>query len=66
MKTISKEKLNSYSSKELLDILNKTFLIHALCNPKTRLQITKYQKEIVNIIWKNFPEVAKKEGLKWN
>ena len=57
------ETLNTFTSEELLENLNKTFLIHALCNPKIRPQITKYQKQITQTIWKRFPKVAKEEGL---
>tara|TARA_S200002703_G_C3775004_1_gene238657 strand:+ start:1192 stop:1395 length:204 start_codon:yes stop_codon:yes gene_type:complete len=58
------EALNTFTSKQLLENLNKTFIIHALCNPKVRPQISKYQKQITQTIWKNFPQVAQKEGLK--
>lgn len=67
MKTISQEKLNSYSAKELLEILDKTFMARALARKDSKLSskdIGKIQEEIVKTVWKNFPEVAKKEGFK--
>jgi len=67
MKKISQEKLDSYSSEKLLDILNKSFMARALAKKDSKLSskdIGIIQKEIVKTVWKNFPEVAKKEGFK--
>jgi len=67
MTTISQEKLNSYNSKELLEILNKTFMARTLTKKDSKLSrkdIANIQKEIVKTIWIKFPEVAKKEGFK--
>tara|TARA_R100000781_G_scaffold108715_1_gene73378 strand:+ start:62 stop:277 length:216 start_codon:yes stop_codon:yes gene_type:complete len=67
MKTVSQEKLNSYSSKELLEILNKTFMARTLAKKDSKLStkdIANAQREIVKTIWIKFPEVAKKEGFK--
>ena len=67
MKTVSQEKLNSYSSKELLEILNKSFMARALARKDSKLSakdIANAQREIVKTIWNKFPEVAKKEGFK--
>ena len=67
MKTISQEKLNSYSSKELLEILNKSFMARTLAKKDSKLSskdIGKIQKEIVKTIWRNFPEVAKEQGFR--
>ena len=67
MENINQEKLNSYSSEELLEILNKTFMARTLAKKDSKLSskdIGNIQKEIVKTIWKNFPEVAKKEGFK--
>ena len=67
MKTISQEKLNSYSSKELLEILNKSFMARTLVKKDSKLSskdIGKIQKEIVKTIWRNFPEVAKEQGFR--
>ncbi len=67
MKTVSQEKLNSYSSKELLEILNKSFMARALARKDSKLSakdIANAQREIVKTIWIKFPEVAKKEGFK--
>ena len=66
MKTVSQEKLNSYSSKELLEILNKSFMARALARKDSKLStkdIANAQREIVKTIWIKFPEVAKKEGF---
>ena len=67
MKTVSQEKLNSYSSKELLEILNKTFMARTLAKKDSKLStkdLANAQREIVKTIWIKFPEVAKKEGFK--
>ena len=67
MKTVSQEKLNSYSSKELLEILNKSFMARALARKDSKLStkdIANAQREIVKTIWIKFPEVAKKERFK--
>tara|TARA_B100001250_G_scaffold112297_1_gene94940 strand:+ start:329 stop:544 length:216 start_codon:yes stop_codon:yes gene_type:complete len=67
MKTVSQEKLNSYSSKELLEILNKSFMARALARKDSKLStkdIANAQREIVKTIWIKFPEVAKKESFK--
>jgi len=67
MKTISQDKLNSYNAKELLDILNKSFMARALAKKDSKLSskdIEVIQKEIVKTIWKNYPQVAEKEGFR--
>ena len=67
MKTISQDKLNSYNAKELLDILNKSFMARALAKKDSKLSnkdIGVIQKEIVKTIWKNYPQVAEKEGFR--
>ena len=67
MKTISQDKLNSYNAKELLDILNKSFMARALAKKDSKLSskdIGVMQKEIVKTIWKNYPQVAEKEGFR--
>ena len=67
MKKISQEKLNSYTSEELLDILNRTFMARALARKDSRLtseDIGRVQRAIVKTIWIKYPEVAKKEGFK--
>ena len=67
MKIISQEKLNSYSSKELLEILNKSFMARTLAKKDSKLSrkdIGKIQKQIVKTIWRNFPEVAKEQGFR--
>ena len=67
MKTISQDKLNSYNAKELLDILSKSFMARALAKKDSKLSskdIGVIQKEIVKTIWKNYPQVAEKEGFR--
>jgi predicted mannosyl-3-phosphoglycerate phosphatase (HAD superfamily) len=67
MKKISHEKLDSYSSEKLLDLLDKSFIARALARKDSKLSskdIGIIQKEIVKTVWKNFPKVAKKEGFK--
>ena len=67
MKNISQEKLNSYSSDKLLDLLRKSFMANALARKDSKLsrtEIKKVQKAIARTLWENFPEVAKEEGLK--
>ena len=67
MKTISTQKLNSYSGEELLNILKQTFMARTLVRKNqniTRKDIANAQKEIVKVLWTKYPEVAKAEGLK--
>tara|TARA_B100001248_G_C27398014_1_gene467219 strand:- start:529 stop:744 length:216 start_codon:yes stop_codon:yes gene_type:complete len=67
MKKISQEKLNAYSSQKLLQILQQSFMARTLAKKDSKISskdIGEIQKEIVKTIWKNFPEVAKKEGLR--
>ena len=67
MTTISTQKLNSYSSEELLNILKQTFMARTLVRKNqniTRKDIANAQKEIVKVLWTKYPEVAKAEGLK--
>nr|BAR34869.1 hypothetical protein [uncultured Mediterranean phage uvMED] len=67
MKKISQEKLNSYSSEKLLQILQQSFMARTLAKKDSKISsedIGEIQKEIVKTIWKNFPEVAKKEGFR--
>ncbi len=67
MKTISTQKLNSYSGEELLNILKQTFMARTLVRKNqniTRKDIANAQKEIVKVLWIKYPEVAKAEGLK--
>jgi len=67
MKKISQEKLNSYSCEKLLQILKQTFMARTLAKKDSKMSskdIGEIQKEIVKTIWKNFPEVAKKEGFR--
>jgi hypothetical protein len=67
MRTISTQKLNSYTSEELLNILKQTFMARTLVRKNqniTRKDIANAQKEIVKTLWKKYPEVAKAEGLK--
>ena len=67
MKKISKEKLNSYSSKELLNLLRNTFIARTLVKKDSKISskdIGKIQREIVKTLWNNFPEVAKIEGFR--
>lgn len=68
MKTISQEKLDSHSSEKLLDLLDQSFMARALARKDSKFSdkdIEMIQKEIVKTVWRNFPEVAKKEGLKF-
>ena len=67
MRIISTQKLNSYTSEELLNILKQTFMARTLVRKNqniTRKDIANAQKEIVKTLWKKYPEVAKTEGLK--
>jgi len=67
MKTISKEKLDFLTSRELLNLLNKSFMARTLAKKESllsRKDIGKIQREIVKTLWNNFPEVARFEGLK--
>lgn len=67
MKTISKEKLDSLTSRELLNLLNKSFMARTLVKKDSKISskdIGKIQREIVKTLWNNFPEVARFEGLK--
>ena len=67
MRIISTQKLNSYTSEELLNILKQTFMARTLVRKNqniTRKDIANAQKEIVKTLWKKYPEVAKAEGLK--
>ena len=68
MKKISQEKLDSHSSEKLLDLLDKSFMARALARKDSKFSdkdIEMIQKEIVKTVWRNFPEVTKKEGLKF-
>ena len=68
MKKISQEKLDSHSSEKLLDLLDQSFMARALARKDSKFSdkdIEMIQKEIVKTVWRNFPEVAKKEGLKF-
>ena len=68
MKTISQEKLDSHSSEKLLYLLDQSFMARALARKDSKFSdkdIEMIQKEIVKTVWRNFPEVAKKEGLKF-
>ncbi len=64
---ISTEKLNSLTSQELLETLQTSIMANTLAKKDgkmTRKQIVKVQKEIVKAIWRNYPQIAKREGLR--
>lgn len=64
---IEYEKLKSYTAKELLNLLDKSFIARTLAKKDsklTRKDIGKIQKEIVKTIWIKYPEIAKEQGFK--